>query len=213
MYNADGISLASTKVFDSIETQKIYLCLLLARLTTSDMYSGWSRSLSDQMTLTNSSKSSAQGDCPDGAVGQNCLPIQEAQVQSLVREDRTRLGATKPLHHNYRPHPVGSTRRKYWAQGLQPLKPEDAVRLVSPNYWACVPQLLKPACPGVCMLQLQNNWWAPTTEARATRACGPQQKKAPHGEARAQQLESSPHSLQLEKVWARQGRPSTDKNK
>ena len=135
MYNADGISLASTKVFDSIETQKIYLCLLLARLTTSDMYSGWSRSLSDQMTLTNSSKSSAQGDCPDGAVGQNCLPIQEAQVQSLVREDRARLGATKPLHHSYRAHPVGSTKRKYWAQGLQPLKPK--------MLWG---------------------WWAPTTE-------------------------------------------------
>ena len=38
-----------------------------------------------------------------------CLSHQEAQVQSLVREDRTRLGATKPLHHNYQAHPVGST--------------------------------------------------------------------------------------------------------
>ena len=144
MYNADGISLASTKVFDSIETQKIYLCLLLARLTTSDMYSGWSRPLSDEMTLTNSSKSSAQGDCPDGAVGQNCLPIQEAQVQSLVREDLTQLGATKPLHHNYQAHPVGSTDANVEPKGC--------------NHWS--PQVLW-------------GWWAPTTEPACRSSCSP----------------------------------------
>ena len=30
-----------------------------------------------------------------------CLPMQETQVRSLVREDPTCCGATKPVHHNY----------------------------------------------------------------------------------------------------------------
>ena len=41
------------------------------------------------------------------------LPMQETRVRSLVWEDPTWCGATKPVRH---------------------------------NYWACVPQLLKPAC-------------------------------------------------------------------
>ena len=44
-------------------------------------------------------------------------------------------------------------------------------------------------------------------------ACAPQQKKSPQGEALAPQLESNPHSLQLEKARAQQQRPSTDNNK
>ena len=47
------------------------------------------------------------------------------QVWSLVQEDPTCNGATKPLHHNY----------SAWA--LEP---------VSHIYWAHVPQLLKPVC-------------------------------------------------------------------
>ena len=39
------------------------------------------------------------------------LPTQGTQVQSLVWEDSTCQGATKPLHH------------KYWAHVQQPLKP------------------------------------------------------------------------------------------
>ena len=42
-----------------------------------------------------------------------CLPMQGTWVRSLVWEDPTCHGATKPMHH---------------------------------NYWACEPQLLKPAC-------------------------------------------------------------------
>ena len=42
-----------------------------------------------------------------------CLPVQGTQVQSLVREDPTCCGATKPVRH---------------------------------NYWACMLQLLRPAC-------------------------------------------------------------------
>ncbi len=30
-----------------------------------------------------------------------CLPMQAPQVQSLVQEDHTCRGATKPMHHNY----------------------------------------------------------------------------------------------------------------
>ena len=31
----------------------------------------------------------------------NCLPMQETQVQSLIQEDPTSLGTTKPVCHNY----------------------------------------------------------------------------------------------------------------
>ena len=51
------------------------------------------------------------------------LPMQGTQVRSLVREDPTCHGATKPVHHNY------------WACTLE---------LTSHSYWARVPQLLKP---------------------------------------------------------------------
>ena len=40
------------------------------------------------------------------------LPVQRTRVQSLVQEDPIRLGATKPMHHNYlkpsrpRAHPL-----------------------------------------------------------------------------------------------------------
>ena len=51
------------------------------------------------------------------------LPMQGTQIRSLVREDPTCRGATKPVRHNY------------WACALEP---------ASHNYWAHVPQLLKP---------------------------------------------------------------------
>ena len=52
------------------------------------------------------------------------LPTQGTRVWSLVREDPTCRGATKPVCHNY------------GACALEPM---------SHNYWAHVPQLLKPA--------------------------------------------------------------------
>ena len=88
----------------------------------------------------------------------------------------------------------------------------SALRLVSPNYWACAPQLLKPACPSVCLLWLQNNRGAATAEACVAAACAPRQKKSPQGLALAPQLESNPHSLQLEEARAQQQRPGTDNN-
>ena len=51
------------------------------------------------------------------------LPMQGTRVRSLVPEDPTFRGATKPVRHNY------------WACALEP---------ASHNYWAHVPQLLKP---------------------------------------------------------------------
>ena len=81
--------------------------------------------------------------------------MQSTQVWSLVWEDPTCRGATKPVCH---------------------------------NYWAHMPQLLKPAGP---------------------KACAPQQEKPPQQEACAPQLESSPHLPQLEKAHAQQLRTST----
>ena len=52
-----------------------------------------------------------------------CLPMQGTRVWALVREDPTCRGATKPMCHNY------------WDCDLEP---------ASHNYWAHVPQLLKP---------------------------------------------------------------------
>ena len=51
------------------------------------------------------------------------LPMQGTWVRSLVQEDPTCHGATKPVHHNY------------WACALEPS---------SHNYWAHAPQLLIP---------------------------------------------------------------------
>ena len=69
--------------------------------------------------------------------------MQETQVQSLVWEDPTCHGATKPVHHNYE------------ASALEP---------VSHNYWAHVLQLLKPVHPRACALQQEKS---PQSEACA----------------------------------------------
>ena len=73
------------------------------------------------------------------------LPMQGMCVWALVQEDPTCHGATKPMCHNY------------WACTLEPM---------SCNYWARMPQLLKPACPRACTLQLLSLHTA-TTEACA----------------------------------------------
>ena len=52
------------------------------------------------------------------------LPMQGTWIRSLVRDDPTCHGATKPVCHNY------------WTCALEP---------VSHNYWARIPQVLKPA--------------------------------------------------------------------
>ena len=62
---------------------------------------------------------------PGGSVVKNPPAMQGTWVGALVQEDPTCHRATKPV------------RRNYWACALEP---------TSHNYWARVPQLLKPAC-------------------------------------------------------------------
>ena len=66
------------------------------------------------------------------------LPMQGTRVWALVREDPTCRRATKPLHHNYS------------ACALEP---------TSHNYWAHVPELLKPPClePVLCNKRSHRN--------------------------------------------------------
>ena len=71
------------------------------------------------------------------------------------------------------------------------------------NYWACV---LEPG---------SHNYWAHVLQLlkpEYLRARAPQ-GKPPQWEARTPQVESSPHSLQLEKACVQQQRPTTAKNK
>ena len=99
-----------------------------------------------------------------------CLPMQGTRVWTLVREDPTCYRATKPMSCNY------------WACTLEPKKH---------NYWARVPQLLKPACPEPCYA---------TRKATAMRSMHTTMK-------------SSSRSLQLEKAHVQQWRPNAAKNK
>ena len=80
------------------------------------------------------------------------LPMQATWVRSLVQEDPTCRGATKPVRHNY------------WACALEP---------TSHNYWAHVPQLLKPTClePVLCNKRSHHT-------ATKSRPCSPQLEKA-----------------------------------
>ena len=93
------------------------------------------------------------------------------RVWSLVWEDPTCWGATELVHHNK------------WACALEP---------TCCNYWAHVPQVLKPTRP----------------RARAL-----QQGKPPQYEALTQQQESRPHPPQLDKPHKQQWKPSTAKYK
>ena len=78
-----------------------------------------------------------------------CLPMQGTQVCTLVQENPTGRGATKPVRHNY------------WANALEP---------ASHNYWAHAPQLLKPAHPRALASQEKPPHWE---------ASAPQRRVAP----------------------------------
>ena len=93
------------------------------------------------------------------------LPMQGTQVRSLVREDPTCHGATKPVHHNY------------WACTLEP---------VSHNYWACVPQLL--SLHAATTEAHAPRAHAPQREATAMRSPRTTTKSSPH----SPQTEKSP---------------------
>ena len=58
------------------------------------------------------------------------LPMQGTRVQALAQEDPTCRGATKPVSHNYRACALEPVSHNYWTH--------------EPNYWARMPQLLKP---------------------------------------------------------------------
>ena len=97
------------------------------------------------------------------------LPMQRTRVQSLVREDPTCRGATKPVRHNC------------WACTLEPAS----------HNWACVPQLLKPACLEPC---------SATREATVMRSPRTTMK-------------GNPRLPQLEKAHVQQRRPNAAKSK
>ena len=99
--------------------------------------------------------------------------MQGTQVRSLVQEDPTCFGATKPVH------------RSYWACTLEP---------ASHNYWARIPLLLKPVHSRARMPQLLS-LRAATTEACVPRAHAPQQEKPPQWEAHAPQARVAPARL------------------
>ena len=92
-----------------------------------------------------------------------CLPIQGAWVQSLVLEEPTCCGATKPMCHNYWACALEPASHNYWSpHALEPTRC---------NYWAHAPQLLKPA---------------------HSRARAPQQEKPPQWEVHAPQRRAAP---------------------
>ena len=92
------------------------------------------------------------------------------RIQSLVGEDPTYQGASMPVCH-------------YWACALE---------AGSYNYWAHMPQLLKPTSPGIHALP---------------------QEKPLQREANTLQLESSPYLSQLEKAGTPMKNPAQSKNK
>ena len=51
------------------------------------------------------------------------LPMQGTRIRSLLREDPTCHGATKPMRHNYWACALEPSRRNHWAHVLQLLKP------------------------------------------------------------------------------------------
>ena len=73
------------------------------------------------------------------------LPMQGTRVRALVREDPTCRGAPKPMCRNYWACTLEPASHNYWAHMPQLLKPV-CPRATCRNYWACMLQLLKPAC-------------------------------------------------------------------
>ena len=74
------------------------------------------------------------------------LPMQEAWVQSLIWEDPTHCGATKPMYHNYWACVLEAGSRNYWSpHALEPAFQQEntAVRNPGPQPESgpCSPQL------------------------------------------------------------------------
>ena len=100
-------------------------------------------------------------------------------VRSLVWDDSTCCGTTKPEGHNYCVHALGP---------------------VSGNYWACAPQRVKPTRPRAHTLQLRSRRTA-TAEAQAPTASGcSATRDTPAVRSSCTTRKSSPCSPQLEKA-------------
>ena len=80
------------------------------------------------------------------------LPMQETRIQSLIQEDPTCPGATKPVRHNY------------WACALEP---------TSHNHWSR--HTLQPA-----LEEKPPQWEARTRQATRQEPHSPQREKSPH---------------------------------
>ena len=96
------------------------------------------------------------------------LPMQGTQVRSLVWDDSTCCGTTTPEGRNDCVHALGP---------------------VSCNYWACVPQRVKPTCLRAHVLQLLGQRaaiaeaWAPKASARQPETPSQREARAPQGRA------------------------------
>ena len=97
------------------------------------------------------------------------LPMQGTWVPSLVWEEPTCIGATKPVRYNYWACALQPTRRNCWSP-----------RTLGPtcrNYWACMLQILKP-------MHLEPQSTREATAMRSPRTamksspCSPQLEKA-----------------------------------
>ena len=122
------------------------------------------------------------------------LPTSAGDMGSIPALGRFHMPPSgSAVHHNLQAHALEATNHKYWAYVLQLLK------LMLVHLWAHIQQLLSPR--------------ATAAEVCMPRAYALQQEKPPQWEAHALQLESCPHSLQLEKACAKQQKPSTAKIK
>ena len=130
-----------------------------------------------------------------------CLPMQGTRVRSLVREDLTCHGGTKPVCHNYWACTLEPVCHNYWSpHALEPM---------CHNYWAHALQLLKPMHSRARMPQLLSPC-AATTEAHVPRAHAPQREATTMRSPRTT-MKSSPRLLQLEKAHVQQWRPMQPK--
>ena len=116
-----------------------------------------------------------------------CLLMQGTWVQSLVWEDPTCCGATKPVCHNYWARPLEPASRNYLAHAPQLL----SLCAATTEVCAHVPQPLKPTRSRARRPQLLSPS-AASTDARVPRACALQQENPPQWEARAPQWRVAP---------------------
>ena len=111
-----------------------------------------------------------------------CLPMQETRVRSLIWEDPTCLGASKPMSHNYRAwapqlqSPHVTTTEAGVPQSLCPTTREAATMTSLNTAIENSPCSLQPE-NSPCSLQLENSPCPPQLEKSP---CSLQPEKCPH---------------------------------